>query len=137
VRYSGKSLGKRCLSLRKPADTGRPEPYILVTSVQRQNRHGCLFWFSLPRDNIFKKLNRAWPLFLYGKFKVFVKEFTEIGKLALTIPAFLGDITPQNIKQALESTCQQDVNNWIDESIGQSSLSKRRKAFACNGIKLG
>ena len=67
---------------------------------------------------------------LFGKFKVFVKGFTEMGKLALTIPAFLGDITPQNIKQALESTCQQDVNNWIDESIGQSSLSKRRKAFA-------
>jgi hypothetical protein len=67
---------------------------------------------------------------LFGKFKVFVKGFTEIGKLALTIPAFLGDITPQNIKKALESTCQQDVNNWIDESIGQSSLSSIRKAFA-------
>ncbi|MDM8561626.1 hypothetical protein [Candidatus Parabeggiatoa sp. HSG14] len=67
---------------------------------------------------------------LFGKFKVFVKEFTEIGKLVLTIPAFLGNITPQNIKQALESTRQQDVNNWIDESIGQSGLSKRRKAFA-------
>jgi len=66
---------------------------------------------------------------IFGKFKVFVKEFTEIGKLVLTIPAFLGDITPQSIKQALESTHQQDVNNWIDESIGQSSLSKRRKAF--------
>ncbi len=66
---------------------------------------------------------------IFGKFKVFVKEFTEIGKLVLTIPAFLGDITPQSIKQALESTHQQDVNNWIDESIGQSSLSKRRQAF--------
>jgi hypothetical protein len=52
------------------------------------------------------------------------------GKLVLTIPAFLGDITPQNIKQALELTRQQDVNDWIDESIGQSNLSKRRKAFA-------
>jgi len=48
----------------------------------------------------------------------------------LTIPAFLGDITSQNIKQALESTRQQDVNNWIDESIGQSSLSSIRKAVA-------
>ena len=67
---------------------------------------------------------------LFGKFKVFVKGFTEIGKWALTIPAFLGDITPQNIKPALESTCQKDVDNWIDESIGQSSLSKRMKAFA-------
>ncbi len=67
---------------------------------------------------------------IFGKFKVFVKEFTDIGKLVLTIPAFLGDITPQNIKQALESIRQQDVNDWIDDSIGQSSLSKRRKAFA-------
>jgi hypothetical protein len=67
---------------------------------------------------------------IFGKFKVFFKEFTEIGKLVLTIPAFLADITPQSIKQALESTRQQDVNNWIDESIGQSRLSKRRKAFA-------
>jgi hypothetical protein len=67
---------------------------------------------------------------IFGKFKVFVKGFTEIGKLVLTIPAFLGEITPENIKQALESIRQQDVNNWIEESIGQSSLSKRRKAFA-------
>ena len=67
---------------------------------------------------------------LFGKFKVFVKGFSEIGKLVLTIPAFLGDITPQNIKQALESTRQQDVNNWIDESLCQSSLSSIRKAFA-------
>ena len=66
---------------------------------------------------------------IFGKFKVFVKGFTEIGKLALTIPAFLGEITPENIKQALESVHQQDVNNWIEESIGQSNLSKRRKAF--------
>jgi hypothetical protein len=67
---------------------------------------------------------------IFGKFKVFVKEFTDIGKRVLTIPAFLGDITPQSIKQALESIRQQDVNDWIDDSIGQSSLSKRRKAFA-------
>jgi phosphoribosylanthranilate isomerase len=48
----------------------------------------------------------------------------------LTIPAFLGDITPQNIKQALESVHQQDVNDWIEQSIGESDSSKRRKAFA-------
>ena len=67
---------------------------------------------------------------IFGKFKTFIKEFTDIGKLVLTIPAFLGDITPQNIRQALESVRQQDVNDWIDESVGQSNLSKRRKAFA-------
>ena len=74
---------------------------------------------------------------LFAKFKVFVKGFTEIGKLAFSIPAFLGDRTKQNIKQALESTSQQDVNCWIDESLCQSGLSKRRKAFAKNGTKLG
>lgn len=67
---------------------------------------------------------------IFGQFKTFIKEFTDIGKLVLTIPAFLGDITPQNIKQALESVRQQDVNDWIDEFIGQSNLSKRKKAFA-------
>lgn len=67
---------------------------------------------------------------LLGKFKTFIKEFADIGKLVLTIPAFLGDITPQNIKQALESVRQQEVNDWIDESIGKSNWSKRRKAFA-------
>ena len=67
---------------------------------------------------------------IFGQFKTFIKEFTDIGQLVLTIPAFLGDITPQNIKQALESVRQQDVNDWIDESIGQSNLSKRKKAFA-------
>lgn len=67
---------------------------------------------------------------IFGKFKTFIKEFDLIGKLVLTIPAFLGDITPQNIKQAFESLHQQDINDWIDEAVGQSNLSKRRKAFA-------
>ena len=67
---------------------------------------------------------------IFGKFKTFIKEFTDIGKLVLTIPAFLGDITPQNIKQAFESLHQQDINDWIDEAVGQSNLSKRKKAFA-------
>lgn len=67
---------------------------------------------------------------IFGKFKVFIKGFTEIGKQVLTIPAFLGKATPRKIKQALESVRQQDVNDWVEESIGQSNLSKRRKAFA-------
>jgi len=67
---------------------------------------------------------------IFGQFKTFINEFADIGKLVLTIPAFLGDITPQNIKQALESVRQQDVNDWIGESVGMSDLSKRRKAFA-------
>jgi len=66
---------------------------------------------------------------IFGKFKVFIRGFSEIGKLALTIPAFLGKITPENIKQALESTHQQDVNDWIEDYIGQSILSHRRQAF--------
>lgn len=67
---------------------------------------------------------------IFGKFKTFIKELADIGKLVLTIPAFLGDISPQNIKQALESVHQQDVNDWIEQSIGKSDLSKRKKAFA-------
>jgi hypothetical protein len=66
---------------------------------------------------------------IFGKFKVFIKGFKEIGKLVLTIPAFLGKITTDNIKQALESVHQRDIEDWIEESIGQSTLSKRRLAF--------
>lgn len=74
---------------------------------------------------------------IFGKFKTFLKGFTEIGKLVLTIPAFLGKITPDNLKQALESVHQQDVEDWLEDSIGQSTLSKRREAFPKNGTKLG
>jgi len=49
--------------------------------------------------------------------------------LALIIPAFLGKMTPNKIKDALESVPQADVEDWLKESIGQSTLSKRRKAF--------
>jgi len=66
---------------------------------------------------------------IFGKFKVFIKGCSEIGKLALIIPAFLGQITPPKIKDALESVHQQDVEDWIQEYIGQSTLSKRRQAF--------
>jgi len=38
-------------------------------------------------------------------------------------------MTPNKIKDALESVPQADVEDWLKESIGQSTLSKRRKAF--------
>ena len=68
---------------------------------------------------------------VFGKFKEFIKKtpFHGIGKLVLLIPAFIGEITIDNVKESFESIHQQDVDAWIKESVGSSILSSIRQAF--------
>ena len=53
-----------------------------------------------------------------------------VGKTVLTIPAFLSDITPQRVHEALKSCPQKKTARWLNRNVGRSLFAQRAKAFA-------
>ena len=45
------------------------------------------------------------------------------------IPLFVTPLTPEILRQALESVRGQDVEQWLDEHLGPSPQSKKRKVL--------
>lgn len=68
---------------------------------------------------------------VFGRYKAFTARgpLKEIGKLVLTIPAFLSDLTAPVIHEAMESVRTIDVQQWVDTQIGDSMLKRRRRAL--------
>lgn len=66
-----------------------------------------------------------------GRYKRFTERgpLKEIGKLVLTIPAFLTDLTAPLIREAMESVRLLDVEQWVDAHLGESMLKRRRQAL--------
>jgi len=64
-----------------------------------------------------------------GHYKRFTERgpLKEIGKLVLTIPAFLTDLTAPLVREAMESVRLQDVEQWVDAHLGESMLKRRLK----------
>ena len=76
---------------------------------------------------------------IFGKYKNFSgkSSMKEIGRAVLTIPAFVGKIKHNEVKQAMESISAKDVSKWQKENIGISFLSKRKEAFNLKKQKTG
>lgn len=76
---------------------------------------------------------------IFGKYKNFSgkSSMKEIGRAILTIPAFVGKIKHDEVKQAMESISAKEVSEWQKENIGISFLSKRKKAFNFRNPKTG
>ncbi len=53
----------------------------------------------------------------------------EIGKLVLTIPAFLTQLTAPVIREAMASVRNIDVEQWAETYLGDSMLARRRRAL--------
>ena len=54
----------------------------------------------------------------------------EVGKAVLTMPVFTSDVAVNEVKEAMESVSAKDVKLWLDENIGVSLFSKRKKVFS-------
>jgi hypothetical protein len=69
---------------------------------------------------------------VFGHYKAFTARgpLKEIGKLVLTIPAFLSDLTAPVIRNAMESVRTIDVEHWVETHLGDSMLKRRRRALA-------
>ena len=68
---------------------------------------------------------------VFGKYKTFTARgpLKEIGRLVLAIPAFLTELTPAVIRDAMTSVRTLDVEQWVKTHLGDSMLAKRRQAF--------
>lgn len=69
---------------------------------------------------------------LFGKYKQIsgTMGLRGIGKMILTIPAMISDITLETMKMAIENTRQSDVKQWIDENVGPSLYAMRKEALS-------
>ena len=77
---------------------------------------------------------------LFGKYKQFSARcpIKEMGQTILTICLSTMNLTTELIKDALETISFGDVEDWLTEVFGRSTLSKRKALFSLGreGIKI-
>ncbi|MBR8828640.1 MAG: hypothetical protein DSM107014_12205 [Gomphosphaeria aponina SAG 52.96 = DSM 107014] len=68
---------------------------------------------------------------IFGKYKLFSERgpLKEIGLMILIIPLLTIEITAELVKQGLETVSNLEVQQWKEEILGASMLSKRKIAF--------
>jgi hypothetical protein len=76
---------------------------------------------------------------IFGKYKIFSEKtpMTEIGKTILTIPVLVSKVSLTDVKEAMESISNRELNEWIKNNLGETLFSKRKKAFINNKTKNG
>ena len=76
---------------------------------------------------------------IFGKYKIFSEKtpMIEIGKAILTLPVLVSKVSHTEVKDAMESVSNRDLNEWIKNNLGESLFSKRKKAFVNNRTKNG
>ncbi len=74
---------------------------------------------------------------IFGKFKNLEKNYASLGltSLVLSIPTFLGEISADILKMAMEQISINDVNEWIKANIGDSFWTRRRKDLGKDTIQ--
>jgi len=74
---------------------------------------------------------------ILGKYKSFSMKspMKEVGKTLLTIPVFTSEITPEEVKKAMECVSNKYVNQWLAKTIGETLFVKRKRALNGNKTK--
>jgi hypothetical protein len=69
---------------------------------------------------------------IFGKFKAREDHHSSSGltSLVLAIPALAGEIDETEVYQAMNNVSTSEVENWIEQNMGETFLSKRRSALA-------
>lgn len=73
----------------------------------------------------------------FGKYKNYIQDnpMTGITNLSLSLAAFTGKLSKEEISEAFQSTRVENVKNWSKENIGQTTLSKRLKTLKWDANK--
>lgn len=68
---------------------------------------------------------------IFGKYKIFSGEspIPEVSELVLTIPLCTINITSSFVKQAMENVSIRDVDIWVNQAFGGSTLSRKKAIF--------
>lgn len=66
---------------------------------------------------------------IFGKFKQLEKDHASRGftSLVLSLPAMMGEISQSIVQSALETISIENVWDWVDENLGRTFFSKRRR----------
>ncbi|MFA7231958.1 MAG: hypothetical protein WC071_12570, partial [Victivallaceae bacterium] len=60
-----------------------------------------------------------------------------IGRAVLTIPVFTSNVDYDEVRTAMETVSDNDVQKWLKENIGESFFAKRKHAFKLKNKKQG
>ena len=73
----------------------------------------------------------------FGKYKNYIQDnpMTGITNLSLSLAAFTGKLSKEEISEAIQSTRVENVKNWSEQNIGQTTLSKRLKTLKWDANK--
>lgn len=73
----------------------------------------------------------------FGKYKNYIQDnpMTGITNLSLSLAAFTGKLSKEEISEAIQSTRVENVKNWSEKNIGQTTLSKRLKTLKWDANK--
>ncbi len=73
---------------------------------------------------------------VFGKFKQIERNhaFAGLTSLVLSLPAFVGHMSIDSVKEAMEQISIQKVKAWVKENLGTTFWSQRRKALSKNYI---
>ncbi|MBT3394199.1 MAG: hypothetical protein HN411_03705 [Waddliaceae bacterium] len=68
---------------------------------------------------------------LFGKFKAMERQFKsgDFTSLVLSMPALVGNFSKEIVGKALTCTSSLDVKEWVADNLGETFLSKRRRAL--------
>lgn len=68
---------------------------------------------------------------IFGKYKNFSAKtpMKEVGRTVLTMPVFTSKLSLEEVKMAMENVSTQDVDNWLDQNIGDTLFAKRKRAY--------
>jgi hypothetical protein len=73
----------------------------------------------------------------FGKYKNYIQDnpMTGITNLSLSLAAFTGKLSKEEISEAIQSTRVENVKNWSEKNIGKTTLSKRLKTLKWDANK--
>lgn len=71
---------------------------------------------------------------LFGKFKALegIHASSGLTSLVLAVPALVGTLNNAMVEEALNTICVEDVDDWVENEMGQTFHSRRRCALSRN-----
>lgn len=68
---------------------------------------------------------------LFGKIKYVIEKSPtkDFNKLALLLPAFVGELTEENILRSRETIKIKDIKDWDNQNVGDTILKQKRREF--------
>jgi hypothetical protein len=131
-RTSWRRIKRRLIGASRPIGRARSFRRQVLTFVQKEGAKVPIGQRYLGSTDVLESL--------FGKYKDLAAQAPsrEITANVLMIPLLVTPLTPELLRQALETVRREDVDEWIEEHLGLSPPKKKRvvlTATACHSTK--